>query len=126
MADGLHELQRDGLFREEAEGPVGASWRWWPQPQGYDLGFLLSVEDLATDAPLGVAMERDLKAVCHEALPHVFDGLRATVERVSNLRIGPVGSICICLEQDAGAEYLLSRYPWFLDQTVQKLPLGSR
>ncbi len=124
MADGLHDLQRDGLFREEAEGPVGESWRWCPQPQSYDLGFVLSVDDLATDAPLGVAMERDLKAVCHEALPHVFDGLRATVERVSNLGISLAGTIHIGLEQNPGTQHLLRRDPLLFDQTVQNLPLG--
>lgn len=126
MADGRHDLQRDGLFREEAEGPVGEAWRWWPQPQGNDLGFLLAVEDLPTDAPLWLAVERKLKAVYHEALPHVFDGLCVAVKRVRNLGIGPTGAIHIGFEQDPGTQHLLRRDPWLFDQTVQQLPLGLR
>jgi hypothetical protein len=94
------------------------------QPHGNDPGFLISVEALATNATLRFAVERILKPFGHETLPNVFDGFRATVERVGDLHIGPVGSIRICLEQHSGAKHLLSRYPSLLDQTVHYLPLG--
>jgi hypothetical protein len=43
-------------------------------------------------------MQRGLKAFSHETLANVFDGLRTTVERAGDLRIGPVRAIRIRLE----------------------------
>jgi hypothetical protein len=126
MAHRLHDFQNDGLFGQQSQSPVGESFRRQPQPQGNDLGFLISVEDLSTNSTLRFAVERDLKPFGHETLPNVFYGLRATIECVSDLRIRPVGPIRICLEQNSGAKDLLSRNPSLLDQTTQYLPLGIR
>jgi len=71
-------------------------------------------------------MQRDLETFGHETLANVFDSLRATVECVGDLRIGPVWAIRIRLEQYVGSQHLLRRYPSLLDQTVQHLSLSIR
>jgi hypothetical protein len=71
-------------------------------------------------------MQRALETFGHETLAHVFDGWRATVERIGDLRIGPVRAIHIRLEQHAGPQHLLRRCPSLLDQTVQYFSLSIR
>ena len=71
-------------------------------------------------------MQRDLKTFGHETLANVFDGLRATVERVGDLCIGPARAIRIRLEQHVGPQHLLRRRPSLLDQTVQHFSLSIR
>jgi hypothetical protein len=71
-------------------------------------------------------MQRGLEACGHETLANVFDGVRTTVERVGNLRIGPVRAIRIRLEQRVGTQHLLGRNPSLLDQIVQHFSLSIR
>jgi hypothetical protein len=126
VADRLDNLQRHGLCREQSERPVGEARRRWPQPPGHALGFLHPVEHLATHASLRFARQRGLKACRHETLAKVFDGLRTTVERAGDLRIGPVRAIRLRLKQHGGTQHLLRRNPSLLDQIVQHFSLSLR
>ena len=106
MADRLHDFQRDGLFRQQSQGPVGESFGRWPQSQSDDLGFLIAVQDLSPNSTLRVATERDLKPLRHEPLPNVLYSLRATVERFGNLSVGPNWSIRIRLKPEVPGRFL--------------------
>jgi hypothetical protein len=68
---------------------------------------LLAVENLSANPALGLAIERDLEPLGHEAFPNVFHGFRATVEGIGDLGVGPVRSVGIRLDQNLGTTHLL-------------------
>src|SRR6266851_6833613 len=91
------------------------------QTQRDDLRFLLAIQPFLVGRGLRFfAVQRDLKAYGHEALPDVFYRFRPTQKGFRNFFICPVGAIGIGLEEHVRSPNLLRRTLQLFHHTAQR------
>src|ERR1700692_3185720 len=109
MADCLDDLQLDDLARQQSERPVGVTFRWRPETDGDDFGFLLSVQQLLDRRSRALlSLQRLLKTRLNKALPNCLHCLTATSKGLGDVAVGPGRAIGIGLQQDLGTSHFLA------------------
>jgi len=122
VADRLDQPEFYHMVRQQPKRPVGIPLRGLAQTHRDDLRLLLAVQAFLPRWGLtGLPVQRDPKSLCHQPLTKILHGLHAARKRLGDLRIRPVRTADIRLQQDLCSSYLLRRALELLDDVRQFL-----